>query len=376
MGNFPFKYRKFISANNNGGIPNSYIKEGIDLNSISNINKLLKIDEGNYSNVYMLNERIVLKISKKNCCNYLDNITELTILSTINHPNIIKGCGFLNVDNKLCFLLDRCETSLDKFIFTDNDMKEKIITDMINGLSYLHSQMYLHLDLKPANILIKTINNIPSAYIADFSLACKTKNLSVISSFERISEYYRPYENLKGALLYSDKSDIWSLGIIIYEIRTGITMSSRIGYVTVEDSIDVKISLSLFYDREIIWKRWPPSGYHMLDSNPECRYLKNETIIEAIKPISSHFSSPLDRYFPVFITNSYLQETHSLFEKINGLVSTEVALNLDPDINNWYVACFVIIYSNYNLPSDLIPYFNIFNLRQIYIILCYTGCNI
>lgn len=376
MGNFPFKYKKFILSKTNSEISNSYIRDDVDLNSISNQHKLLKIDEGNYSNVYILNNKIVLKITKKNYNNFLDNITELAILSTLNHPNVIKGYGFLNVDNKICFLLERCEISLDKFKFTNDEIKEKVINDMIEGISYLHSNKYLHLDIKPANILLKISNGIPNAYIADFSLACKTKNLSVISSFTRISEYYRPYENLKGAYLYSDKSDIWSIGIIIYEIKTGIMMSSRIGYVTVDDEIDVKTSLVLFYDREIVWGKWPPKGYHMLDNNPECRYLKDNIKLEIVKSVNKQINNILDKYFPPFITCNYIIETDILFSKITNLLSSNIAMDIDPNINNWYISCFVIIYSNYNLPSDLIQYFNIFNLKQIYNILCYTGCNI
>lgn len=88
--------------------------------------------------------------------------------------------------------------------------------DMLMGLEYLHIRHVMHRDLKPANLLVDDNYRLK---IADFgiSLVHASKNSSVKSLG---TPYYLPPEVLRGDK-YDYKSDIWSMGCILYEMCTG-----------------------------------------------------------------------------------------------------------------------------------------------------------
>lgn len=77
----------------------------------------------------------------------------------------------------------------------------------------------MHRDLKPANILL-TEND--DCKIADFGFAIKHSELSKPSKYNVGSPLYMAPESLKNNE-YSYKTDIWSLGVILFELLTGET---------------------------------------------------------------------------------------------------------------------------------------------------------
>lgn len=95
----------------------------------------------------------------------------------------------------------------------DPEIKEKslIIQNILNGVEYLHDNKIIHCDLKPDNILIN-YNQILDVKIADFGLVIKKDNKKSVNK-DHGTIIYMPPENE-----YSFKYDIYSLGIIFFEI--------------------------------------------------------------------------------------------------------------------------------------------------------------
>lgn len=87
------------------------------------------------------------------------------------------------------------------------------------GLKYLHARGIIHRDLKPANILI-TGNLLLK--IADFGFARKSNTIDLYTSLVGTPLYMAP-EVYKSN--YSSKCDIWSAGVIFYEMLTGTDFS-------------------------------------------------------------------------------------------------------------------------------------------------------
>ncbi len=92
-----------------------------------------------------------------------------------------------------------------------------IIAQMAHALSYLHSLGVIHRDLKPTNVLLSSDNK---AFLSDFGLARQLSQETMPFHTGRGTGPYAPYEQHIHFSM-SPQSDIFSLGIVIYEILTG-----------------------------------------------------------------------------------------------------------------------------------------------------------
>ena len=150
-------------------------------------------------------------------------LREIAILKSLKHPNIINQVGVFNQGfKKFSIIFEFADGDLknrvDKLkpgeFFTEETIK-KWMYQILLGTAYCHSQMVLHRDLKPNNILITDDDTIK---IADFGLA-RTFNLPVtLYTREVISLWYRAPELLLGEAEYCTGVDIWSIGCIMYEL--------------------------------------------------------------------------------------------------------------------------------------------------------------
>lgn len=167
-------------------------------------------------------------------------IKEVRILSGLNHINIIRyftswiestnsndieddeNEDVLIVKDKnvffLCIKMEYCEKTLTQYLSERNDfnLNFNYIQQILTGVKYLHEHQIIHRDLKPDNILINHNNIIK---ITDFGLV-KTKSAINVSSkhttYVGTFLYVSPEQYF--GLDYSFDTDIYSLGIIIYEM--------------------------------------------------------------------------------------------------------------------------------------------------------------
>ena len=95
----------------------------------------------------------------------------------------------------------------------------KITKQILLGLSYLHKEKHqIHRDIKPANILI---NSDGIVKLTDFGIARTLENNQKFSKTFVGSRSYMSPERITGKV-YSFPSDIWSVGLVIFELATGI----------------------------------------------------------------------------------------------------------------------------------------------------------
>jgi len=150
---------------------------------------------------------------------------EAGILSLLNHPFIIPFSGVKIIKGRLYLEFPYVKESFAELVL-DGKIKDPIdiAYQLASAVSYLHDLGIAHLDLKPANILIKEENNRQIVQLIDFDLS----EFVLPIEGEKITYTFRPVENLLSIDKYYDlKSDIWSLGMIYYFLFTRRVLSTH-----------------------------------------------------------------------------------------------------------------------------------------------------
>jgi serine/threonine protein kinase len=90
----------------------------------------------------------------------------------------------------------------------------KIAIQILCGLSYLHNNNQFHRDIKPANILLNTKGEVK---LTDFGIAKELEHANELSRTNVGTFAYMSPERILGQP-YNTKSDVWSFGIVMYEL--------------------------------------------------------------------------------------------------------------------------------------------------------------
>jgi len=153
---------------------------------------------------------------------------EATIINKLNHPNIIKIFEMGEFKDKLYLVMELLEgRTLDQMIIDRKNINFKIcfqiMKQIAESINYIHTKNIIHRDLKPANImLIEKDNNPNFVKLLDFGIAKKKFQTTLTKDGELIGTigYISPEQLLNENITFA--SDIYSLGIIYYELITGV----------------------------------------------------------------------------------------------------------------------------------------------------------
>ena len=207
------------------------------------------IGKGSFSKIYMgksiLNNELVaikkIKISKqKKFINLIQR--EINVMKNLSHPNILNLINVI-IHNKIYFLvLEYCELGDFSKFLNNKPLKEKhahrFLSQIRNGLKYLYSKKIMHRDLKPQNILVTSDYQLK---ISDFGFAKFQK--SNMSETICGSPLYMAPEILTYKK-YTDKADLWSVGVILYEMLCGTTpYTSSSMYDLIQDIENIPVTL-------------------------------------------------------------------------------------------------------------------------------------
>jgi len=183
------------------------------------------IGKGTFSKVYIGYEKnaskkkyAIKKIYRKSNQKYVKYLNlEIEIMNKLNHKNIIKLYDTIYTEKYVFLVLELCDTDLYTYIH-NNIITEKdtqyIVKQIIEAIKYIMDNNIVHRDLKPHNILIN--KDTKEIKLCDFGFAREFKDTLLTDTICGSPLYMAPelLQNQK----YNIKSDIWSLGIIMYEI--------------------------------------------------------------------------------------------------------------------------------------------------------------
>lgn len=167
------------------------------------------------------NEYFAVKKVKK--CGSTEN--EIESLSKFNHPNIIKLFNVIDEGDMKCLVMEIGENDLKHEIETKHNLDmikiKSYMRNILSGLSYIHSNGYIHNDIKPANILLF---NDGTAKIIDFG-SCVPKDQMHLRD-KHHTNIYCPIDYLFGYDKCTEKFDIWGAGCIFGQLLLGRNLFS------------------------------------------------------------------------------------------------------------------------------------------------------
>ncbi|NXB16063.1 NEK11 kinase, partial [Rhagologus leucostigma] len=192
-----------------------------------------KLGNGSFGSVYLVNDRKAkqgeeLKVLKEiSVGNLKPNETveanlEAQLLSKLDHPAIVKFYASFVERDSFCIITEYCEGGDLDFKIQEYKDSGKMFAQsqvidwfvqLLLGVNYMHERWILHRDLKAKNIFLK--DNLLK--IGDFGVSCLLMGSCDLATTFTGTPYYMSPEVLKHQG-YNTKSDIWSLGCILYEM--------------------------------------------------------------------------------------------------------------------------------------------------------------
>jgi len=144
----------------------------------------------------------------------------------LDHPNIVQVTDFFEEDNQFFLVMEYVDgQDLSKLIKTRSKLSQKeavsIFVDILKGVEFAHSKGIIHRDVKPSNVLIDKSGR---ARIMDFGIAilAGAGNERLTATGTAVgSPWYMSPEQIRHPQDVDRRSDIYSLGIVLYEMLTG-----------------------------------------------------------------------------------------------------------------------------------------------------------
>lgn len=197
-----------------------------DLHTVGNYTLKRLVGKGSFGKVYLAahklsnGSKVVLKSTKKDDSNLA---REIHHHRQFLHPHIARLYEVIVTETKVWLVLEYCPgDELYNHLLEHGRMEsskaQRIFTQLVGAVSYVHSRQCVHRDLKLENILLDKQENVK---LVDFGF---TREYQGTTSYLRTwcgTICYSAPEMLKGEKYAGEKVDVWSLGIILYALLCG-----------------------------------------------------------------------------------------------------------------------------------------------------------
>lgn len=210
---------------------------------------------------------------------------EARTLAKLNHPNIVALYEFGNVADTYYFLMEYVEGSTLRDVVRSRELDPEhalaIVPSLCDALQYAHDNGVVHRDIKPENILMSVDGKVK---IADFGLSrilgqeSQQHALTATHQVMGTPRYMAP-EQFEGTHNVDHRADIYSLGVVIYEMLTGELPIGRFAAPSKKVEIDVRLD-------DVVLRT--------LEKEPQHRYQRASQIKSDVQSIASTTLQPSD----------------------------------------------------------------------------------
>lgn len=213
---------------------------------------------------------------------------EARTLAKLTHPNIVSVFEFGNVNDTYYFLMEFVDGSTLRDIVEARQLAPKhalaVVPHLCDALQYAHDKGVVHRDIKPENILMATDGSVK---IADFGLSRILGNESqqdLLTGTHQVmgTPRYMAPEQFEGFHGVDHRADIYSLGVVLYEMLTGELPIGRFAPPSEKVEIDVRLD-------EVVLRA--------LEKEPKHRYQHASQIKSDVQSITSTDNPDLAQTF-------------------------------------------------------------------------------
>lgn len=156
---------------------------------------------------------------------------EAAIQAALVHPHVVRGCELIDIDGEPGLVMEFVDgRTLDAWQLAQPEGrlpggtadKDRIARQIVEAVAFAHSRGLVHRDLKPANVMVEDRPDGPFARVTDFGLAKVLNGYSPTRTGVPLgTPRYMAPEQIRDAKGVDARADVWSLGVLLYELYTG-----------------------------------------------------------------------------------------------------------------------------------------------------------